>query len=85
MAICSKDFTYLEASIHDYWRFLREHTSKYQRNAQKDDFLKAHLSFDQLYNTKMIKKLGDPNSTKPHLVKLLEIAGISLDEFKEPI
>lgn len=30
----------------------------------------------------MIKKLDDPNSTKPYLNKLLEIAEISLYEFK---
>jgi len=85
MAICGNDFTYLETSVQEYQRFLAEHTSKYQRNGEKDDFFKSHLSFDQLYNTKMIKKLDDPNSTIPHLDKLLEIAEISLDEFKEPI
>lgn len=85
MAICSKDCSYLQKAAQDYHEFVGEHHLKYQKNAQKDDFLKAHLSFDQLYNTKMIKKLDDPNSIKPYLNKLLEIAGISLSEFKKPL
>lgn len=85
MAICEKDFSYLEYSLQEYWKFLEEYGLKFAKTARQDDFIRSHLSFDQFYNLKLIKKLDNPNSTTPHLQKLLDLAEISLNEFKEPI
>lgn len=85
MAICGKDFSYLESSFQKYWKFLEEYGLKFEKTVQQDDLIKSHLSFDQFYNLKLIEKLDDPDSKQPYLQKLLDLAGISLNEFKEPI
>jgi hypothetical protein len=82
MAVCSKDIFYLESAINEYHQFISDGQSKFKMTARQDDFLNAHLSFDQLYNTRMIEKLDDPNSTKPFLNQLLKIAGISLKNLR---
>ena len=85
MAICSKDLSYLMSAVHDYYQFLGDHNLRFQKYGLKNDFLKSHLSFDQLYNTTFIKNLDNPKSIKPHLNKLLALAKISLEDFKRPL
>ncbi|MGE6220432.1 hypothetical protein ACQKCH_11445 [Nubsella zeaxanthinifaciens] len=85
MAICNKDIFYLESCIREYDKFISDGQSRFKMTAMQGDFLNAHLSFDQLYNTRMIEKLDDPNSTKPFLNQLLELAGISLRDFEKHV
>lgn len=85
IATSGKDILYFESLIKIYDKYIEVNKGKLQTKASQENFLNAHVSFDQLYNTKLIKRSEDPSHTKNILKDLLRFADISLDEFNKPL
>lgn len=78
LVITDKNISYLEELIEKY------HEMTDQAKTGKD-FLNSYVSFDQLYQTKLIRKTEDKPAMKGYLNDLLKIAGITLEEFNAPL
>jgi hypothetical protein len=85
IAFSGKDINYFELLIEKYDSYIAENINRFIKSGLQEDFLNSHVSFDQLYHTKLIKKSENPDSTHNFLTDLLRKAEISLDEFNKPL
>ena len=77
--------TGLRQHIYNFINLVTESEANLQVSKSQSDFLKAHASFDEIYNWLFVQKLENPDSIQPVLEKLLEIAGLSFSELNKPL
>lgn len=85
IAFSGKDINYFESLIEKYESYISDNISRFLNSGLQKHFLNSNVSFDQLYQTKLIKKSENPNSTHDFLADLLKKAEISLEEFIKPL
>ena len=85
IAFSGKDINYFESLIEKYESYISDNISRFLNSGLQKHFLNSNVSFDQLYQTKLIKRSENPNSTHDFLADLLKKAEISLEEFIKPL
>jgi hypothetical protein len=85
MALGKKDLSYLEDMLMKYFTYLQYHQQKWLNSPTTKNLLHAHISFDELYRIHFSKEIkGNEGTDKVTINRLLELAGISLEDFNNP-
>jgi hypothetical protein len=85
MVVSGQDINDLETHLNNYHNLKDENTELLMVEKQRDKFLMAHASFDEIYNWQFIKKLDNPDSIQPILHELLKLANLSFEELNTPL
>ncbi len=79
-----KDFILLTELIDQYHQLLREKKKLFTKNASTDIYLQSVMSFDEVYNSRFIKKyLGQINSRK--VFSIADVVELSKEQMEETL
>jgi hypothetical protein len=76
LVLRKKNFDTLHTLIDRYWHIQKERKKKFERNPTQDGFLRAHSSFDEIYQTIFEQEFDYIDKENHQMTKLLGLAGI---------
>jgi hypothetical protein len=85
MVLTSQRLNDLEQHIHNFLGMSNQAKQAFQFTHSRADFLKSYAGFDEVYTSQFAPKTGSLGQTQQALRRLLELAGLSLEELDKPL